>query len=177
MSEAWLSGPVEGISPMLQPVAHGLLNAKQQFEEVLADLSPAQIACTELKIAAVARPGGIASVAFHVRHAIGSLDRLFTYARDEGLSDEQRQALRAESAVESNEQDAATLIALFNAAVDTAMAQLRATPDESLTDHRGVGRAKLPSTVFGLLFHGAEHSVRHAGQAVTTAKIVRSVGS
>ena len=168
MSEAWLSGPVEGISPMLQPVAHGLLNAKQQFEEVLADLSPAQL---------VARPGDIASVAFHVRHAIGSLDRLFTYARAEGLSEEQRNTLRAESAVESQEQDAATLIALFSAAVDTAMAQLRATPDESLTDHRGVGRAKLPSTVFGLLFHGAEHSVRHAGQAVTTAKIVRSVGS
>jgi uncharacterized damage-inducible protein DinB len=168
MSEAWLSGPVEGISPMLQPVAHGLLNAKQQFEEVLADLSPAQL---------VARPGGIASVAFHVRHAIGSLDRLFTYARAEGLSEEQRKTLRAESAVESQEQDAATLIALFSAAVDRAMAQLRATPDESLTDHRGVGRAKLPSTVFGLLFHGAEHSVRHAGQAVTTAKVVRSLGS
>jgi hypothetical protein len=39
-----------------------------------------------------------------------------------------------------------------------------------------VGRARLPSTVFGLLFHVAEHTQRHAGQAITTAKIVRGLG-
>jgi len=35
-----------------------------------------------------------------------------------------------------------------------------------------VGRAMLPSTVGGLLIHCAEHTQRHVGQAVTTAKVV-----
>ena len=165
MSEAWLSGPVAGVSPLLQPVAHGLLNAKQQIDEALDGLTTAQL---------IARPGDAASVAYHVTHAIGSLDRLFTYARGEALSEAQREALRAEKSVESLSQDGGSLSAMFGAAVDRAMAQLRSTPDDTLFEHRGVGRAQLPSTVLGLLFHGAEHSVRHAGQTVTTAKIVRA---
>ncbi len=166
MSEAWLSGPVAGVSPLLQPVAHGLLNAKQQIEEALEGLTPEQL---------VQRPGGAASVAYHVTHAIGSLDRLFTYARGEGLSEAQREALRAEKSVEAQPQTAAALLESFESAVERAMLQLGATSDDSLLEHRGVGRAQLPSTVLGLLFHGAEHSVRHAGQTVTTAKIVRSL--
>jgi uncharacterized damage-inducible protein DinB len=167
MTEAWLAGPVEGVSPLLQPVAHGLLNAKQQFGEALDGLTPVQLG---------ARPGGIASAAYHVTHAIGSLDRLFTYARGEALSEEQRISLRAESTVDQHPHEASELAEAFALAVERAMAQLRSTPDEILTEHRGVGKAKLPSTVLGLLFHGAEHSVRHAGQTVTTAKLVRSLG-
>ena len=166
MVEAWLSGPVPGVTPLLQPVAHGLLNARQQVEEAIAGLSPEQL---------VARPGDVASVAYHVTHAIGSLDRLFTYARGEGLSDAQRDALRLESSVESRSQDAEDLAEAFARAVDRAMAQVRETGDDVLLEFRGVGRARLPSTVLGLLFHGAEHSVRHAGQIVTTAKLVRSL--
>jgi hypothetical protein len=37
-------------------------------------------------------------------------------------------------------------------------------------DERLVGRLKLPSTVVGLLFHAAEHTQRHVGQAATTRK-------
>ena len=55
------------------------------------------------------------------------------------------------------------------------MAQLRATPPASIHDARAVGRAALPTTVLGLLFHAAEHSQRHAGQVVTTARVVRSL--
>ena len=55
------------------------------------------------------------------------------------------------------------------------MVQLAATPPESLGDERLVGRAALPSTVRGLLFHGAEHTQRHVGQVITTAKIVRGL--
>jgi len=42
----------------------------------------------------------------------------------------------------------------------------------TLTDARAVGRQRLPSTVIGLLVHAAEHTTRHAGQIITTAKIV-----
>lgn len=166
MTEAWLSGPVPGVAPLLQPVAHGLLNAKQQIEEAIEGLSPAQL---------VARPGDVASVAYHVTHAIGSLDRLFTYARGEGLSDAQRESLRSESVVDSRPHDATQLAGEFARAVERALEQIRGTGEDNLLEFRGVGRAKLPSTVLGLLFHGAEHSVRHAGQVVTTAKLVRSL--
>ena len=43
-----------------------------------------------------------------------------------------------------------------------------------LLEERRVGRAGLPATVLGLLFHAAEHSTRHVGQAITTALIQRS---
>jgi len=165
MTEAWLSGPVPDVPPLLQPVAHALLNARQQLAEALEGLRPADL---------VQRPGDAASIAYHVMHAIGSLDRLFTYARGEGLSDEQRVALESESSVESRNPDAAALLREFEAAVETAMIQLRETKEATLLEPRGVGRAKLPSTVIGLLFHGGEHTVRHTGQVVTTAKIVRA---
>jgi hypothetical protein len=57
--------------------------------------------------------------------------------------------------------------------IDEALNQLRRTPVESLGAAREVGRAKLPSTVLGLLFHAAEHTSRHVGQLITTLKIVR----
>jgi uncharacterized damage-inducible protein DinB len=165
MTEAWLSGPVPDVPPLLQPVAHALLNASQQLTEALDGLQSAEL---------VQRPGNAASIAYHVVHAIGSLDRLFTYARGEGLSDEQRAALKSEASVESENSDAAALLRDFEAAVERAMRQLRETKEGSLLEPRGVGRAKLPSTVIGLLFHGGEHTVRHTGQVVTTAKVVRA---
>jgi uncharacterized damage-inducible protein DinB len=165
MTEAWLSGPVPDVPPLLQPVAHALLNASQQLTEALDGLQPGEL---------VQRPGNAASIAYHVVHAIGSLDRLFTYARGEGLSDEQRAALKSEASVESENSDAAALLRDFEAAVERAMRQLRETKEGSLLEPRGVGRAKLPSTVIGLLFHGGEHTVRHTGQVVTTAKVVRA---
>ncbi len=165
MTEAWLSGPVPDVPPLLQPVAHALLNASQQLAEALEGLTPEQL---------VQRPGNAASISYHVTHAVGSLDRLFTYARAEPLSEDQRAALHAESSAEVGQRDAAELLKSFDVAVRKAMVQLSATNEANLLDHRGVGRAQLPSTVLGLLFHAGEHSVRHVGQVVTTAKIVRT---
>lgn len=164
LPEPWLRGPIEGVPPLLQPVAHGLVQCREEVAATLADLTSEQI---------WASPAGAASIGFHVRHAAGSLDRLFTYARGEGLSPGQRAALAAETQPDLAPNAAARLTALFDEAVEVALAQLRATDPAGLLDARGVGRAQLPSTVLGLLFHAAEHTQRHAGQAVTTAKFVR----
>jgi uncharacterized damage-inducible protein DinB len=162
--EPWLRGPVPGVPPLLQPVAHALLQAVEDVRRVVTPLD---------RDALWARPAGAASVGFHVRHAAGSLDRLFTYARGEPLSGEQRAALVRETAPDAQgDAVAAELVAAFEAQVERAFAQLRETREERLTDAREVGRAKLPSTVLGLLFHAAEHTQRHVGQAITTAKIV-----
>ncbi len=122
-----------------------------------------------------ARPGGAPSVGFHLRHAAGSLDRLFTYARGEALSTEQRAFLASEAEPGSPPEEAAALALAFERQVERALAQLRATPESSLLEPRGVGRLQLPSTVIGLLVHTAEHTQRHVGQIITTAKIVTAL--
>ena len=103
---------------------------------------------------------------------MGVIDRLLAYARGEGLSDAQRAALAAEGEPGG---DAAPLLAALDAAVSRAIATYRATDPATLGDPRAVGRAGLPSNVMGLLFHLAEHVQRHAGQAGTTAAIVRGL--
>ena len=162
--DAWLKGPVEGVPAALQPVAHALLNLEIEVRRVLSDATD-----DELWL----RPAGAAAVGFHIRHLCGSADRLLTFARGETLSE-------AQLAVLESEKDATTrpgrveLETLLTDTLERAFAQIRSTNPESLDEPRGVGRQQLPSTVRGLLFHAAEHGARHAGQAVTTMKIVRS---
>lgn len=160
MAERWLSGPVEGVPAPLQPVAHALLQARDDVAAVVGGLSPDAI---------WARQGASASIGFHAIHLAGATDRLFTYARGEALSDAQRKAAGDEA--RATGLDAAAIVARLDAAVEAALAQLRVTPVETLTAFRGVGRAQAPSTVLGLLFHAAEHASRHAGQVATLAKI------
>jgi hypothetical protein len=121
-----------------------------------------------------ARPGGAPSVGFHVRHASGSIDRLFTYARSEALSQEQLAFLADEAEPGFPPPEAAALALDFELQVGRALAQLRTTQESTLLEPRGVGRRQLPSTVLGLLVHTAEHTQRHVGQIITTAKIVKA---
>ena len=159
----WLLGPVEGVPPLLQPVAHALLEAKEDVEHLLAPLSSEMV---------WKRPAGAASIGFHVAHAIGSLDRLFTYARGKALNETQLAVLAGEKALDQTAGTPAELVTRFSAAVDTALEQLRATDPATLTDAREVGRAKLPSTVIGLMVHAGDHTYRHVGQAITTARLI-----
>ena len=162
--EVWLRGPIEHVPAMLQPVAHSLLQCRNEVRATLPSLGSADV---------WARPGGAASIGYHVRHAVGSLGRLLTYARGEQLTEAQLAAMREERRPEERDGIQDTLVAEFDAAVERALAQVRATDPSTLTDAREVGRARLPSTVIGLLFHAAEHTQRHVGQLVTTAKVVR----
>jgi hypothetical protein len=162
--EPWLRGPVPGIAPSLQPVAHAFLAAREETDTAVAGLTHEQLWRS---------PGGIAPVGYHLAHAAGSTDRLLTYARGEPLSDAQQAALAWERTVAQARPPHGDLLAGWHAALDAALRQLAATPEESLLDHRLVGRARLPSTVLGLLFHAAEHAARHSGQIVTTARLVR----
>ena len=160
----WLLGPIEGVPPLLQPVAHALLEAKEDVEHLLAPLSNEMM---------WKRPVGAASIGFHVAHAMGSLDRLFTYARGSALNETQLAVLAGEKSMDHSSGTPAELVARFSSAVDAALEQLRSTDAGTLTDAREVGRAKLPSTVIGLLVHAGDHTYRHVGQAITTARLIR----
>lgn len=173
--EAWLSGPVEGVPALLQPVAHSLIQTRDELRAATAGL-PADLLWL--------RPAGVASAGFHLRHMTGVLDRLFSYARDEPLTAEQRRALAAEAEAavvgfsgdsgNSGGVTAESLAEAFAAQVEQALAQLRATDAAELTEPRGVGRARLPSTVLGLLSHAAEHTQRHLGQLLVTVRVARA---
>lgn len=161
--EAWLSGPIEGVPPHLMPAAHAIVQAVEDATNAAGGLGPDAL---------WARPGGAASVGFHLRHMAGVLERLLTYARGEALSEEQVARLKVEGEPGSPPASAERLVAELRAAGERALAQLRATPPATLLDVREVGRKKIPSTVIGLIFHAAEHAQRHTGQIVATAKFV-----
>jgi hypothetical protein len=164
-TEVWQRGPVPGFDPLLMPVVHALLQVREDLERLAGEVPPGHVWL---------RPGGAASIGFHVRHTGGALDRLFTYARGEALSDAQRSALREEGVSGDPPASLPAIVGSINAIIDRALQQLAATSRDSLLEERKIGRAGLPTTVLGLLFHAAEHSTRHVGQAITTAKIVNA---
>jgi uncharacterized damage-inducible protein DinB len=163
MPEAWLRGPVQGVDAFLQPAAHALVQAREDLDRATVGISAANL---------WVRPNGAASLGFHLRHVAGSLDRLLSYARGAQLDDRQHAALKREAEPGTPPDEVTPLLEQARAAIDTALAQLRVTRREELLEPRAVGRKALPSTVLGLLFHAAEHTTRHVGQAITTAKIV-----
>jgi hypothetical protein len=159
--EVWLRGPLPGYVPVLMPVAHALLQAREDVERIAAGATVEEL---------WQRPGGAASAGYHLQHLAGSLDRLLTYARGEPLDEALRAVLLREGTPGASGEE---LVGTALARIDRALEQLRQTPAERLAEPRAVGRAGLPSTVLGLLFHAAEHTSRHAGQLITTMKVVR----
>lgn len=161
--EVWLRGPLPDMPPLLQPVAHALLQAREEVNSLMKDF-PDELLWE--------RPADVASVGFHLQHLAGVLDRLFTYARQESLTPVQLAALAAEGKPFESSFGVQELTETFNKQVDLALEQLKSTDTATLTEVRGVGRAKLPSTVMGLLIHAAEHTTRHVGQLLVTAKVL-----
>ena len=160
MPEHWLRGAVPRIPAELQPVAHALLQALEDIERIASPIDADDL---------WRAPAGAAPLGFHIRHMTGSLDRLLTYARGQQLSDAQRANLAAEKLMDATLDD---LIHALREGINAALAQLAATDPSTLLHARAVGRDALPSTVLGLLYHAGEHTARHAGQAVTTARFI-----
>ena len=166
-TELWLRGPVPGIPPLLQPVAHALLQACQEVNDLMAAFPDTLL---------WEHPGGLASPGFHLQHLAGVLDRLFTYAREKALNEAQLANLATEGSPTEGQSTVAQLLNRFNIQIDKSLEQIGETPEESLTKPRFVGRARLPSNVIGLLFHAAEHTQRHTGQLIVTARVLMAVG-
>jgi len=147
--EPWLRGPVAGIEPLLQPVAHALMGVAEDLPPLLRSLTDEEVWET---------PGASAPIGYHLWHMTGSLDRLLTYARGETLSPAQWDAYAAEQKITELRPARTELIDL-----------LTATLDRSIRDLHGIGADVL-------LDHAAEHTVRHAGQIVTLSRVLRPQG-
>ena len=163
-SEVWQRGPVENISPLLQPVAHALLQAREEVFLIMKEF-PEDLLWQ--------KPAGMASPGFHLQHLSGVLDRLFTYARNEQLTKAQLLQLQEEAISQNHIFSIEKLIERFNKQVEDSLLQLRNTDEGTLTEARGIGRRKIPTTVIGLLVHAAEHTMRHIGQLLVTVKFLK----
>lgn len=158
--EPWLRGTLTEASAVPRAVLHALELAREDIARWCASLTDDELN---------ARPAGIAPVAFHIRHIGRSIDRLLTYAEGNQLAPAQLDAMKQEldAGAESK-----ALFAEFAATMDRASARVRAIDVNDFDKPRKVGRKELPTTVGGLLVHVADHTQRHVGQAITTAKIV-----
>ncbi|HVC90578.1 MAG TPA: DinB family protein [Acidobacteriaceae bacterium] len=160
ISEPWLRGTLAELSAEQRAVLHALELAKEDIERWCGDLSEDELHSS---------PYGLPPMAFHVRHIAGSLDRLLTYAEENLLSDEQMRQLAAERNAEGSKEK---ILAEFERGIRAAERRIRSIDVARWSEPRTVGRKKLPTTVAGLLIHGADHTQRHVGQAITTAKVL-----
>lgn len=160
-AERWQMGAIPGFPALVQPVVHALLQARDEINTLMATGDDRLL---------WQRPAELASPAFHLQHTRGFLDRLFTYAAGESLSAEQLAYLAGEGV-----EHVTTRAALLNSLNEQFLAcfeKLSGVQPEQLTAERLVGRKKIPSTMIGLYFHAAEHTMRHTGQLLTTWKIL-----
>jgi len=164
LPEYWMRGAVPGVPPLLQPVAHALLQAEEEIRDLMHNFPEERL---------WEKPAGKASPAFHLQHISGVLDRLFTYSRLLPLSHEQLKYL-SEEGLQLGNITVNQLVNNVSEQIRKSVDHLRTVDASALTEFRGVGRRQLPSTVMGLLFHAAEHTMRHLGQLLVTVAVLRN---
>jgi uncharacterized damage-inducible protein DinB len=161
LPEPWLRGTLTDLPAVIRGVLHALELAHEDADRWCGDMTGVEVN---------ARPAGLPSVAFQLRHINSSVDRLLTYAEGRDLSEAQMAELRREA-------DGAmphVLLREFGKSIEHSCQRIRALIGADLEAERFVGRKRLPTTLGGLLVHIAEHTQRHVGQMVTTAKLVKA---
>lgn len=160
--EPWLRETLQDMPSVARAVLHALELAGEDLTRWCGQLSDEQLNHS---------PFQIAPVAFHLRHIARSLDRLLTYAERGSLDEKQLSALKSELGPYASGSD---LFAELSSALTVSATRVRQLSRLNLEAPRTVGKRNLPTTLGGLLVHVADHTQRHVGQAITTAKIVWS---
>jgi uncharacterized damage-inducible protein DinB len=161
MTEPWLNGPIEGVPAHLMPVFHSFAMVREDLARYTEGLTTEDV---------WRRIGSLPSLGFHLQHIAHSVDRLVTYLCGEQLSEAQIATLKQEGQPGASLEE---LLAGVDAQLSAAEARLRTVAKDSMEEPRYIGKKRLASTVLGLLVHVAEHTQRHLGQAITTAKLAR----
>ncbi|QES87473.1 DinB family protein [Rhizosphaericola mali] len=162
-TEVWLRNEkIENLDPILQPAANALLEAKEELSIYLNDFPESKL---------WTKPAGCASIGFHLKHISGFLDRLLTYADGKMLDENQLDYLSKEEFIEDIQLD--KLLSNTINSIENTVEHYKSYPISTFTESRYVGRNKIPTTTIGLLFHAAEHTMRHIGQILVTSKILK----
>ena len=109
---------------------------------------------------------------FHLRHIARSADRLLTYAEGGELSAAQLAQFKAE---QTGNETLAELLGEVEASLRNGAERVSALATAEMNTFRGVGRKQLPTSIGGVLVHVADHTQRHTGQVVTTAKVLKAL--
>jgi uncharacterized damage-inducible protein DinB len=163
--EPWLRGTHAEVPAVGRAVLHALDLALEDLTKWTEGLTDAEIHTQQL---------GLTSLSFHLRHIARSTDRLLSYAEGGQLSHEQLTALKAE---QSGEETLAELLAEVEASFSNAAERVRVLANADFDTFRGVGRKQLPTSIGGALIHVADHTQRHVGQVITTAKLLKALRS
>ena len=166
--EPWLRGTHAEVPAVSRAVLHA-------FDLAVDDLAKWTEGLTDVEIHTL--PLELPPIAFHLRHIARSVDRLLTYAEGGQLSAEQLAKMKAEE-VGPQHDERETLAALLDevkASFANASGRVRALANADMNTFRGVGRKQLPTSVGGALVHVADHTMRHVGQVVTTAKVLKAL--
>lgn len=166
--EPWLRGTHAEVPAVGRAVLHA-------FDLALDDLSKWSDGLTDDEVHT--HPLGLPSIAFHLRHIARSTDRLLSYAEGNQLSAEQLAALKGEVAAATGDETLAALLAEVESSFSTAAERVRVLATANFDTFRGVGRKQLPTSIGGALIHVADHTQRHVGQVVTTAKVLKALRS
>ncbi|MGA2219103.1 MAG: DinB family protein [Terracidiphilus sp.] len=161
--EPWLRGTYEEVPAVGRAVLHAL-------DLAIDDLTKWNEGLTDAEVHS--QPLGLPSVAFHLWHIGHSTDRLLSYAEGNQLTAEQLAALKSE---QSGEETLAALLAEVEVSFSNAAQRIRVLATANFNTFRGVGRKQLPTTIGGALIHVADHTQRHVGQVVTTAKVLKAL--
>lgn len=161
LPEPWLRGTLTDVPAVQRAVLHALELAKEDLERWCGELTAEQLN---------ARPEGLAPVAFQLRHIARSLDRLLTYAEGRSLGAGQIAAMKAEMEAGAGQDE---IFSELLAALKGAGERVRAFSPADFELPRTIGRQQMPTTLGGILVHVADHTQRHVGQAITTAKILK----
>jgi len=158
--EPWLRGTLMEFDPLRRGVLHAVELAVEDVSRWCSGLNDVELE---------SRPMELPSVAFQMRHMARSLDRLLTYAEGRVLDEKQLRSLADEMTPGRSGREVFTQFAV---GMHVAQERVKRFAPAQYDEARGVGRRLLPTTVGGLLVHCAEHTQRHAGQMVTTAKVM-----
>lgn len=161
--EPWLRGTHTEVPAVGRAVLHALDLALDDLAKWTEGLTDAEV---------LSQPFTLPSVAFHLRHIARSVDRILTYAEGDQLTTEQLAALKAE---QSGEESLSALLAEVEASFSNAAERIRVLATADFDSFRGVGRKQLPTSIGGALIHVADHTQRHVGQVVTTAKVLKAM--
>jgi uncharacterized damage-inducible protein DinB len=162
-TEPWLRGTYTDVPAAGRTVLHALDLALDDLTRWTAGLTDAEVQ---------SQPLGLTPISYHLRHIARSTDRILTYAEGNQLTAEQLAALKAESA---GEESLAELIAEVEISFSNAADRIRVLATADLNTPRFVGRKQLPTSLGGALIHVADHTQRHVGQVVTTAKVLKAL--
>lgn len=162
-TEPWLRGTHSEVPAVGRAVLHAL-------DLALDDLTKWTEGLTEEEVHA--QPLGLPSVSFHLKHIARSIDRILSYAEGGQISAEQLAGLKSE---QSGDGTLAELLAEVEASLSNAAERVRVLATADFNTFRGVGRKQLPTSIGGALIHVADHTQRHVGQVVTTAKVIMAL--